>query len=64
MRREEVLNILRAHKPELSAKYGVIRLGICGSVARNEATDASDVDIVVEMPPDLFRMVHMNFSFR
>ena len=59
MQREQVLNILRLHKQELAAKYGVTRLGIFGSVARGEATDASDVDIVVEMPPDLFQMVHM-----
>ena len=59
MQREQVLNLLRLHKQELAAKYGVTRLGIFGSVARGEATAASDVDIVVEMPPDLFQMVHM-----
>lgn len=59
MQREEVLTTLRRHKQELVAKYGVTRLGIFGSVARDEATEASDVDIVVEMPPDLFKMVHM-----
>ncbi|MCB0017934.1 MAG: nucleotidyltransferase family protein [Anaerolineales bacterium] len=59
MQREEVLATLRRHKQELVAKYGVTRLGIFGSVARDEATEASDVDIVVEMPPDLFKMVHM-----
>ena len=59
MQREEVLNLLRSHKQELIAKYGVTHLGIFGSVARSEATATSDVDIVVEMPPDLFQMVHM-----
>ena len=59
MQREQALDILRAHKEELSAKYGVTRLGVFGSVARDEALDTSDVDIVVEMPPDLFQMVHM-----
>lgn len=59
MQREAVLETLSTHKPELSAKYGVTRLGIFGSLARGQATDASDVDIVVEMPPDLFKMVHM-----
>ncbi|HNS03088.1 MAG TPA: nucleotidyltransferase family protein [Anaerolineae bacterium] len=59
MQREAILQTLSAHKPELSAKYGVTRLGIFGSVARGEASSASDVDIVVEMPPDLFMMVHM-----
>jgi predicted nucleotidyltransferase len=37
----------------------VTRLGVFSSVARKEATQLSDVDIVVEMPPDLFQMVHM-----
>lgn len=59
MQREAVLRSLSDHKQELSAKYGVTRLGIFGSVAREEASSASDVDIVVEMPPDLFKMVHM-----
>lgn len=59
MHREVVLKTLRAHKQEMAAKYGVTRLGIFGSLARGQATDASDVDIVVEMPPDLFKMVHM-----
>lgn len=59
MPRDKVLTILRQHKQALVDKYGVTRLGIFGSVARGEGTDASDVDIVVEMPPDLFQMVHM-----
>lgn len=59
MERETILRTLNAQKEELSAKYGVTRLGVFGSVARGQATDASDVDIVVEMPPDLFRLVHM-----
>ena len=59
MQREAVIQTLSNHKQELSAKYGVTRLGVFGSVARGEASGASDVDIVVEMPPDLFKMVHM-----
>jgi predicted nucleotidyltransferase len=57
--RETALRTLSLHKEELSSKYGLARLGIFGSVARDQATDASDVDIVVEMPPNLFQMVHM-----
>ena len=41
------------------AKYGVIRLGVFGSTARDEATEHSDIDVVVEMPPDAFMMVHV-----
>lgn len=59
MQREVVLKSLSAHKQEFSRKYGVTRLGIFGSVARDQFTDTSDVDVIVEMPPDLFQMVHM-----
>jgi len=59
MKREDVLNTLSNHKEELTARYGISRLGIFGSTARNDATELSDIDIVVEMPPDAFQMVHM-----
>lgn len=59
MDREQIIEALRSHKQELATRYGVTRIGIFGSVARDQAADGSDVDIVVEMPPDLFLMVHM-----
>ena len=59
MRRDEALEILRNQKPILQELFGVSRVGIFGSVARDEAKDDSDVDIVVDMTPDLFLMVHV-----
>ena len=59
MKRDTILTILTAHKQDLTKRYGITRLGIFGSVARNETTESSDVDVVVEMPPDLFQMVHV-----
>jgi predicted nucleotidyltransferase len=52
--REEALKILQDNKERFAEKYGVTKLGLFGSFARNEATDASDVDVCVEMPPDFF----------
>jgi predicted nucleotidyltransferase len=46
--REEVIQTLQAHKAELSTTYGVRTLALFGSVARNEASDQSDVDLLVE----------------
>lgn len=48
MNREEVLRILRKNQDELAQEYGVKSLSLFGSVARNQANDASDVDILVE----------------
>lgn len=60
LRRDEVLDVLRQEKTELANQYGVITLGVFGSVARDEAREESDVDVVVTMQrPDLFAMVHI-----
>jgi uncharacterized protein len=48
MKQETVLNILRQKNAELTKQYGVKSLLLFGSVARNEATSTSDVDLLVE----------------
>ena len=56
MKREEVVRILNEHRAELNERYGVKSLALFGSVARDEATSASDVDLLVEFdrPVGLF----------
>jgi len=56
---EKTLAILRKLTPFLKERYGVESLGVFGSVARDEASRNSDVDIVIKMPPDLYAMVHI-----
>jgi len=60
MSRKNVLRILGMHKDELTRDYGLLKLGVFGSVARNEAREDSDIDIVVETQvPDLLRMANL-----
>ncbi len=40
---------IRKLRPVLQSRFGVKRIGIFGSVARNEQKDASDIDILVEL---------------
>jgi predicted nucleotidyltransferase len=40
---------LAALKPVLQAKYPLSALAIFGSYARNEATESSDVDVLIEL---------------
>ncbi len=47
MLRDEILEKLRADRPTLD-EYGVTVIGVFGSVARDEATPESDVDLVVD----------------
>jgi predicted nucleotidyltransferase len=51
MTRDETLACLTAVLPDLRARYGVIRLGLLGSLARDEALPGSDVDLVAEFAP-------------
>lgn len=58
--RDEILQQLRALKPLFEKQYGVTRIGVFGSVARNEAQEDSDIDVVVEMrEANLFYRVHI-----
>jgi uncharacterized protein len=55
----DIIQKLRPLKPELEARYGVTRIGIFGSVARNQAHHGSDIDIVVDMAPDILNRVSL-----
>ena len=47
-----MLALLRANRSRLADRYGVRELAVFGSVARGEATETSDVDLIVEFDPD------------
>ncbi len=51
--RDQILAVLRQHRGELR-RLGVRRLGLFGSAARDEATDSSDLDFLVELDPKSF----------
>jgi len=57
MTREDILRKLEHQKAKLNQNYGVTRIGLFGSVARNQAKPTSDLDIVVDMPPNLLKRV-------
>ena len=43
-----VKDLLRSMKEELSNKFGVSSIGLFGSVTREDFSDKSDIDILVE----------------
>ena len=50
LRAEDVIATLRAHEAELRAA-GIMRLSLFGSVARDNASPDSDVDLAVVLDP-------------
>ncbi len=58
--RDAVLRELKNHLSQFGRLYGVTKIGIFGSIARDEPRNNSDIDVVVEMrEPDLFYIVHI-----
>jgi len=55
--RAEVLRILGEQKTEL-AKFGIVRVGVFGSAARDELGPDSDVDVLVEFSAGQANMVN------
>lgn len=45
---QEIINLLKDFKSKQAAGYGILKIGIFGSVARGEQCEDSDVDIYVE----------------
>ncbi|MCB9896768.1 MAG: nucleotidyltransferase family protein [Planctomycetes bacterium] len=47
MKRADVIARLEAHREDIRARFGVDALFLFGSAARDEACEASDVDLLV-----------------
>ncbi len=50
IQRQEVLNYLSNNKELFLKQFNIIKIGIFGSYSRNEQTENSDIDIIIEMP--------------
>jgi len=61
MGKQDVINIIRDTKSELTARYGVERLGLFGSYVRDQQRKRSDIDILVSFNReiDLFDFVEL-----
>jgi predicted nucleotidyltransferase len=62
MQRNTILQTLKQHQTVLK-DLGVRSLALFGSVARDEATPSSDIDIVVEFEPPITFDRYMDVKF-
>lgn len=49
MKRAEVMEILGRHRAELAEEFGVRRLALFGSAARDQLREDSDIDVLVSL---------------
>jgi len=61
MKRKDILDILKANSDEISMRFGVSSLSLFGSVARDEAAEESDVDLLVtfKKTPGIFGFLEL-----
>lgn len=55
--KDKCIEQLKACKDQLTSKFGVTSMLLFGSVARNEQKESSDVDVFVNMKPNLLLLV-------
>jgi len=60
MDKNDILDTLRDFRDHFAEKYGIIKIGIFGSVARDELHEDSDLDIcIITASPNPFILVHI-----
>ncbi|WP_222718398.1 nucleotidyltransferase family protein [Aliarcobacter vitoriensis] len=64
MDKDQVLNYLKNHKQYIFNTFGLNKIGLFGSFARNENKDSSDIDILFEVEKDkkfsMFQYLKLN----
>lgn len=63
--KNEIIAILKEHKPALYAKYPLSELGLFGSYARGDNNEDSDIDILVDFKSriDGFEYIRLAHEF-
>lgn len=63
MHRDEIINTLKEYKMKHASKYGVVSLGVFGSIAKGTDKAESDIDICIESEtPNPFHIVHIKMD--
>jgi len=60
--RDRVIQLLRERRAEMD-RFGVRSIDLFGSVARDEATETSDVDVLVDFGPEPTFRGYMDLKF-
>lgn len=59
MNKKDILNLLAQNKLKLKNSYGLKSIALFGSFARNENTNKSDIDILVDMTPSFQNLYNL-----
>jgi predicted nucleotidyltransferase len=57
--KNDILKFLGDNKDYLSTQFHIVKIGLFGSFARDEAVENSDIDLIIELEentPDIFEL--------
>ncbi|HOE20991.1 MAG TPA: nucleotidyltransferase domain-containing protein [Spirochaetota bacterium] len=61
--KHQLINFLKSNKEYYKNKYGITRIGLFGSFAKNQNTKKSDIDLIIIMSQDK-KNIHNFLAFK
>lgn len=55
--RNQIIDFLKTNKQLLETEFGIVRIGVFGSYAKDQHCDDSDIDIMVELNAPRFDLL-------
>ena len=62
MNKKDILDLLTQNKSKLKNSYGLKSIALFGSFAREEATNKSDIDILVDITPSFQNLYNLKLE--
>jgi len=57
MTKSEIIYFLKTHQEELKERYSLVKIGLFGSYAKDQATQESDIDLYAEFEEKKFKNI-------
>ena len=64
MHKEDILEYIRQNKSQFQKHFHVVKIGLFGSFARDEQTEHSDIDLIIELEEDTQRIYELKQALR
>ena len=64
IQQNEILKYLKDNKNLFAEQFNIVQIGIFGSFARNEQTENSDIDIIIDMPKGTENIFEKRLMFK
>ena len=61
LNKDEIITFLRQNKSQLQKKFLVSKIGLFGSYSKDQNSENSDVDIIVDMPSDFDKYYDLKY---